>query len=250
MGSRTPLSLLPWEVHPSPSYKAPGGWGGKLGNVSPSACWVHSTHWRIFLSLGRYSCKNGELTFPRWGPWKNEKGFMCGTRVRKSLPSPPPFTKFLPARVPIVIKIPLGQSQKRSRLGSEILGEGGTRDSRGAWKPAHQAGRPALRCGQSEPPAQACHYFLFHSKNLGGHLFLSQIPSCCPRRLCPGCKRGLVAIISARATMPPTAARVSTRRGARRGSQRSSHVPSLILSKAPRSSCHFSFLKKRANIFS
>lgn len=104
-GEQNPLLLLPWIVQPSPSYKA-HSWGpclrlartlqmrrdqslgGKHGNVSPSACWVQPTGGLFLVWVDiRYPCKNGELTFPRWGPWKNKKGLYVLDQSQKVPPS-------------------------------------------------------------------------------------------------------------------------------------------------------------------
>lgn len=104
---------------------------------------------------------------------------------------------------PHFINIPLAKNRKRSLWNP---GTGGRLRSLRAWPP----GLPSrLRRRQSESPAQVCHYFLFHRKDLGVHFSLSQIHSCHPRQLALALgpwRHGTIIIISIKATILMTAA--------------------------------------------
>lgn len=126
-----------------------------------------------------------------------------------SIPSLHQLSKFLPAQIPTVPNIPLDKNRKRRSLDFENPEEDERRDGGEASKPDHLAGLLALRCGQSQSPAQVCHYFLFHREDLGGYLPLSQIPSCHPRQLVLALgpwRHSIIIIISIKATILMTAA--------------------------------------------
>lgn len=165
---------------------------------------------------------------------------MCWTRVRKSRHpfDTPPSTEFLPAWVPIVIKIPLGKTQKRSRLGSEILGEGGTRDSWEASKPGPPGWPSCFKVWAVRISGSGMSLFSVPQEELGRPPLTLPNPQLLPKAACPGCRHGIMTIISIRATMPLTAAAESAL-STRRCFQGSSHVPAVILSKALWSSRFF-----------